>query len=284
MAEWEEKSGVKPDGNLDALLQKIFDERGYDFRDYKRASIVRRICKRLCENQLEKYEDYLEFLDRHPEEYPRLFDTLLINVTEFFRDPEAWDVLDNEVIPRILSNKQKGDSIRLWSSGCASGEEAYSIAILLSDKLGDAIGDYDIRIYATDIDEPALQEARKGAYPAVRLKNVSKDQLEKYFTREDDTYKVKRNIRQLIAFGRQDQITDAPISHLDLIVCRNVLIYFKLELQSRIIAKFHYALNKNGYVFFGKSESLLTGSRLFIPVNKKWRIFQKASQPSTGSP
>jgi two-component system, chemotaxis family, CheB/CheR fusion protein len=284
MAEWEEKSGVKSDGNPDALLQKIFDERGYDFRDYKRASVVRRICKRLCENQLETYEDYLEFLDRHPEEYARLFDTLLINVTEFFRDPEAWNVLDNEVIPRILSNKQKGDSIRLWSSGCASGEEAYSIAILLSDRLGDAIRDYDIRIYATDIDEPALQEARKGAYPVVSLKNVSEDQIEKYFTREDDTYKVKRNIRQLIAFGRQDQITDAPISHLDLIVSRNVLIYFKLELQSRIIAKFHYALNKNGCVFFGKSESMLTGSRLFIPVNKKWRIFQKASQPSNGLP
>ena len=283
MAEREEKSGVKADGNLDVLLQKIFDERGYDFRDYKRASIVRRINKRLYENQLKTYEDYLEFLDRHPEEYARLFDTLLINVTEFFRDPEAWDALGTEVIPRILACKRKGDSIRVWSAGCASGEEAYSIAILLSDKLADAIGDYDIRIYATDIDEPALHEARKGTYPAARLKNVSEEQIEKYFTREDDTYKAKRNIRQLIVFGRQDQITDAPISHLDLIVCRNVLIYFKLELQSRIIAKFHYALNKNGYVFFGKSESMLTGSRLFFPINKNWRIFEKTSGTTPGT-
>jgi two-component system, chemotaxis family, CheB/CheR fusion protein len=284
MLKKEVNSEVNTQDNLAVLLQKIFEERGYDFRDYKKASISRRLEKRLFENGLTTYEDYMEFIDQHPEEYARLFDTLLINVTEFFRDPEAWEVLGNEVIPRILSNKQKGDSIRLWSASCSSGEEAYSIAMLLSDKLADAIGDYDIRIYATDIDESALQEARKGAYPVARMKNVSKERLEKYFTREDDIYKVKRSIRQMIAFGRQDLITDAPLSHLDLIICRNVLIYFKLDLQIRIIAKFNYALNKNGYVFFGKSESMLTGSRLFIAVNKKWRIFQKAGQPSNVMP
>jgi|AGTN01.3.fsa_nt_gi PAS domain S-box len=277
MAEEEGNPGVENYGNLDALLQKIFEERGYDFRDYKKASIARRISKRLYENHMKTYEEYMDFLDKHPEEYARLFDTLLINVTEFFRDLEAWQVLNDEVIPRILSRKQKGDSIRVWSAGCASGEEAYSIAMLLSDKLGDDIGNYEIRIYATDIDESALNEARKGAYSASKMKSVSKEHLEKYFNREDDTYKVKRSIRQMVAFGRQDLITDAPISHLDLIICRNVLIYFKLELQSRIIIKFHYALNKNGYIFFGKSESMLTGSKLFFPLNKKWRIFEKAA-------
>ena len=277
MAEEEGKANAEIKGDMNALLQKTFEERGYDFRDYKKASIARRISKRLYENHLETYEQYMEYLDKHPEEYAKLFDTLLINVTEFFRDPEAWEVLKNDVLPKMIARKNKGEQIRIWSAGCASGEEAYSIAMLLSDQLGDALGEYDVRIYGTDIDEAALNEARKGTYPSARLKNVSPEQLEKYFQREDDTYKVKRNVRQLIAFGRQDLILDAPISHLDLIICRNVLIYFNLELQSRIVIKFHYALNRNGYVFFGKSESLLTGSKLFFPVNKKWRVFEKAA-------
>jgi two-component system, chemotaxis family, CheB/CheR fusion protein len=277
MAEGEEKAGVEVQGDLNALLQEVFEERGYDFRDYKKASIARRINKRLYENHLQTYDEYLEFLNKHPEEYAKLFDTLLINVTEFFRDPEAWEVLEKEVLPKIISRKNKGESIRFWSAGCASGEEAYSIAMMLLDRLGDAVGDYEVRIYGTDIDESALNEARKGTYQAGMMKNVSEEQREKYFTSEDGAYKVKRNVRQMIAFGRQDLITDAPISHLDLIICRNVLIYFNLELQSRIIIKFHYALNRNGFIFFGKSESMLTGSKLFLPVNKKWRIFEKAA-------
>jgi two-component system CheB/CheR fusion protein len=279
MAEEEVKVDTEAHGNLDALLQKVFEERGYDFRDYKKASIARRISKRLYENHLKTYEEYMDFLDKHPEEYARLFDTLLINVTEFFRDPEAWEALKEEVLPKILSRKCKGDSIRVWSAGCASGEEAYTIAMLISDLLGEAAGDYDIRIYATDMDESALNEARKGIYQATSMKHVSKERLQKYFTREDDSFKIKRNIRQMVAFGQQDLITDAPISHLDLIVCRNVLIYFRQELQGRIITKFHYALDPHGYIFFGKSESMLSGSKQFVPVNKKWRIFEKATLP-----
>jgi two-component system CheB/CheR fusion protein len=283
MAEMAGKTAVEADGNLDALLQQVYVERGYDFRDYKRASIIRRINKRLNENQLNTYEEYLEFLKKHPEEYGRLFDTLLINVTEFFRDQPAWDALRAEVIPRLLDSKVKGDSIRVWSAGCASGEEAYSITIMLLEQLGDSSGDYEIRVYGTDIDESALNEARKGVFTAHQMNNLSKERIEKYFTREDDSYKIKRNVRQLVAFGRLDLITDSPISRLDLIICRNVLIYFKLDLQNRIISKFHYALDRNGYVFFGKSESILTGSRLFSPINKTWRIFQKVAGTSPGT-
>jgi two-component system, chemotaxis family, CheB/CheR fusion protein len=186
-------------------------------------------------------------------------------------------------MPRLLESKRKGDSIRVWSAGCASGEEVYSIPIMLLDQLGDSIADYEVRIYGTDIDESALNEARKGVFTAHQMKNLRKEQIEKHFIREDDSYKIKRNVRQLVAFGRLDPITDAPISHLDLIICRNVLIYFKLDLQNRIISKFHYALDKNGYAFFGKSESMPTGSRMFLPVNKTWRIFQKIAGAAPGS-
>jgi two-component system CheB/CheR fusion protein len=174
-----------------------------------------------------------------------------------------------------MRNKCRGNAIRVWSAGCAAGEEPYTMAILLADKLGESIADYDLRIYATDIDEKALSEARKCIYPAERLRNVKNEYLDKYFVRDNGTFKVNRNIRQMVAFGRQDLVSDAPISHLDLIICRNVLIYFNAELQNRIITKFHYALDKNGNVFFGKSESLLLGSKLFSSIDKKWRIFNK---------
>jgi len=264
-------------GSLGALLQKIYTERGYDFREYKKASVQRRVNKRLFENHLSTYLQYAELLDKDPEEYTSLFDTLLINVSEFFRDPEAWDIMANEIIPKIMEKKSKGDAIRIWSAGCAVGEEPYSMAILLADKLGDSVKDYEIRIYATDIDEKALNEARRGIFPQERLKNVKKAYLDKYFAKEDGLYRVHRNIRQMVAFGRQDMVSDPPISHLDLIICRNVLIYFKAELQNRITIKFHYALNKNGFIFFGKSESLLVGSKRFLPINKKWRIFERIS-------
>src|SRR3972149_3032043 len=261
---------------LEVLLQKIFDERGMDFRDYKRTSLKRRIQKRLEVNNLNTYAEYMKLLDSNPEEYARLFDTLLINVTEFFRDPEAFEILGNEVIPQIISRKNKGDPIRIWSAGCASGEEPYSIGILLAEQLGEAIKDHEIRIYATDIDENALAEARRGSHSEDKLKDVKKKQIDKYFTLETGGYRINRTIRQMVIFGSQNLATDAPISHLDLIVCRNVLIYFNLDLQNKLLMRFHYGLNRDGYIFFGKSESTLVGSKLFNPVNKKWRIFQKS--------
>jgi two-component system CheB/CheR fusion protein len=268
-------NSAKSMGDLGALLKKIYEARGYDFREYKTASVERRIKKRLFEHHLETYEQYSALLDSDPEEYSKLFDTLLINVSEFFRDPDAWDIIANEIIPDILAKKKEGDAIRIWSAGCSSGEEPYSLAVLMSEKLGDAITDYNVRIYATDIDDKALGEARRGVFPQDKLKNVREDLLNKYFIRENSFYKVQRNIRQMVTFGLLDLASDAPISHVDMIICRNVLIYFKVDLQNRVVTKFHYAINKNGYIFFGKSESMLVGSNLFEPINKKWRIFEK---------
>jgi two-component system CheB/CheR fusion protein len=267
--------------DLRALLEKIYQERGYDFREYKTASVERRIKKRLFEQHLETYDQYSALLDLNPGEYSKLFDTLLINVSEFFRDPEAWGVIEEKIIPKILAKKSKGDSIRVWSAGCSTGEEPYSFAILLADKLGDAISDYNIRIYATDIDDKALAEARTGQYAIGKLKNVREEFLDKYFIKENGFYKIHRNIRQMVAFGRQDIVSDAPISRLDIVICRNLLIYFNSDLQNRVITKFHYALYDHGYAFFGKSESMLAGSRLFESVNKTWRIFEKIEGPQS---
>ncbi len=265
------------DQELNLLLNKIFIERGLNFNDYKKASLKRRIKKRLDANNLSSYFEYIGFIDGKPGEYEHLFDTLFINVTEFFRDPEAWDKLDEVVLPDILSRKKKGDPIRAWCASCASGEEPYSLAMLLAEKLNDAFDDYEITIYATDIDESALAEARKGRYSLEKLKNVKPEFIDKYFTRDNDGYKIGRKIRQMIVFGKQNLVTDPPISHLDLIICRNVLIYFNSDLQQKVLLKFNFSLNEGGYVFFGKSESILLGSKIFKIVDKNWRIFQKSS-------
>jgi two-component system, chemotaxis family, CheB/CheR fusion protein len=265
----------KTDEELDKLLQKLYDERGFDFRDYKKVSLRRRVQKRLDDLGIGTYPDYERYLDTHQDEYTKLFETLLINVTEFFRDPEAWKIVEEKVLPDIIARKKKGDSIRVWSSGCASGEEPYSVGILLAEALGGAIHDYDVKIYATDIDENALAEARRGVYRPEKIKNVSLERLEEYFSREDNVHKINRPIRQMVAFGRQDLTTDAPISHLDFLLCRNVLIYFNVPLRNKLLYRFNFALSRGGYAFFGESESTLMGSRLFSVTSQKWRIFKK---------
>jgi two-component system CheB/CheR fusion protein len=265
------------DTGLNALLQKIFIERGLNFKDYKKASLKRRIQRRLDANGLLSYLEYMSFIDQHPGEYDKLFDTLFINVTEFFRDPEAWEELDRVVLRDIIARKKKGDPIRAWCASCSSGEEPYSLAMLLAERLGEAFDDHEITIYATDIDEGALEEARKGRYSIDKIKNVKPEFVEQYFTRDVDVYKISRKIRQMVIFGKQNLVMDPPISHLDLIVCRNVLIYFNSDLQHKVLLKFVSSLNEEGYIFFGKSESILLGSKLFKVIDKNWRIFQKSS-------
>jgi len=263
---------------LEQLLHEIAEERGADFRGYKRSTLERRIRKRMFDVKAPDFGHYAEYLRAHPDEINELLNTVLINVTEFFRDPQAWDVLRKDVLPKLFAGKQPGDSVRCWSAGCASGEEPYSIAILLAEFFGVRLQDYDIKIYGTDIDEEALNVARRAEYAPDRLRRVRSDWRKRYFQGEK-ILRVNRDLRRLCIFGRSNVISDAPISHVDLLVCRNLLIYFNSRTQTQILTRLHYALDPQGVLFIGKASSLVGAAHLFKPLNSKFRIFQRADAP-----
>ena len=262
--------------DLKRLTEKLLRERAVDFREYKPTTLSRRIQRRLGAANCADIECYLKYLDQRADEYAKLIDSILINVTEFFRDPEAWEIIKNEVLPRIIAERRPGDQIRIWSTGCATGEEPYTAAMVLLDVLGDRANDFDIRIYATDIDDESLSVARRGEYLDDAVKTIPESYLPRYFDK-NARWCIKRDVRKMVIFGRHNLVTDAPISHSDMIVCRNVLIYMSVDLQNRILSKFHYGLQPGGYLFLGRAESLLTTSELFTPTNERWRVFQKES-------
>jgi len=259
---------------LDELLQNLAAERDLDLRGYKQTTLERRLRKRLGQLSIGSYENYLDYVRANPDETNLLLDTVLINVTEFFRDPAAWDVIAEDVLPMLLKNIRPGGTFRGWVAGCASGEEVYSLAILVAEHFGSNVSDYDIKIYATDVDESALNIARRGEYPAERLRRVRPQWRSKYFT-DQKMPRVVRDIRRMLIFGRSDIVHDAPISHVQILVCRNVLIYFDSLTQKHILNRLHYALDPGGVLFLGKSESKLSESVLFRPINSRWRIFRR---------
>jgi two-component system CheB/CheR fusion protein len=261
---------------LDRLLEYLKANRGFDFTGYKRTNLQRRIGKRMEAVGSVGYGDYVDFLEVHPDEFSELFDTMLINVTAFFRDPEAWQVLAEEVLPGILENKDPSDPIRVWSAGCASGEEAYTAAIVLAEHLGLPAFRDRVKIYGTDVDEDALGSARQGSYETKALGDVAPALVERYFEGNSNSRKVFRpELRRAVIFGRNDLVQDAPISRIDLLICRNTLMYFTAEAQSNILRRFHYALADDGALFLGKSEMLVTRGSIFEPVNMKRRVFRK---------
>lgn len=262
------------DVTLKELLQELAEQRNFDFRGYKKTTLERRFRRRMFQLNLPDYGQYSEYIRRHPDEANQLLNTILINVTEFFRDPPAWEILRHEILSGLLKRLKPGHSLRAWSAGCASGEEAYSIAILLAEHFGPRIQDYDIKIYATDIDDDALNSARRGEYSLDAVRRVRPEWREKYFHGKG-LLRVNREIRRLVIFGRSNLGQDAPISHVNLLVCRNVLIYFDSELQKQILNRLHYALEPGGILFLGKSESQLTNSPQFLRMNARWRIFQR---------
>jgi two-component system, chemotaxis family, CheB/CheR fusion protein len=267
---------MSKDVTLKELLQELAKERGFDFRGYKKTTLERRFRKRMFEVNQGSYADYAAYVRQHPEEISQLLNTILINVTEFFRDLPAWEILRHEILPMLSKPLKPGHSFRVWSAGCASGEEAYSIAILLAEHFGSRISEYDIKIYATDIDEEELNMARRGEYPMEAGERMRAEWRKKYFHGKG-VLRVNREIRRLIIFGRGNLVQDAPISHVNLLICRNVLIYFDSELQKQILARLHYALEPGGILFLGKSESQLANSRQFRRVNARWRIFQRVN-------
>ena len=261
---------------FEALLDYLKRSRGFDFIGYKRSSLMRRVLKRMQMVGIEGYGDYQDYLEVHPEEFAQLFNTILINVTSFFRDEAAWEYLAQKILPTVLAEKKASDPVRVWSAGCASGEEAYTVAMLLAEALGPEAFRQRVKIYATDVDEEALAQARQGGYADKNLQPLPAALKEKYFELAGNHCVFRADLRRSIIFGRHDLVQDAPISRLDLLVCRNVLMYFNAETQARILARLHFALNDSGYLFLGKAEMLLTHANLFNPTDMEHRIFTRA--------
>ena len=260
---------------FESLLEYLKLARGFDFTAYKRASLMRRIQKRMQMVGIATYDQYIAYLEAHTDEFTHLFNTILINLTAFFRDPLCWDYLSAEVIPLIIAMDGR-EPIRVWSAGCATGEEAYTLAMILAEALGPQEFRNRVKIYATDASDEALSKARLAAYTPREVQGVPPALLEKYFGMTAGRYDFDRELRRSIIFGRHDLIQDAPISNIDLLVCRNCLMYFNAEAQARIISRFHFAIKENAFLFLGKAETLLTHSATFRPVDVKQRIFAKA--------
>lgn len=263
---------------LEALLGSLQRSRGLDFTGYKRASLARRIQRRMQLVSAPTYAEYADYIDTHPDELPQLFNTVLINVTSFYRDPAAWEALAAR-LPALLEARESDRPIRAWCAGCASGEEPYTLAMLLCEALGRDEFARRVKIYATDIDEEALTQARLATYGPKAVEGVPPAMLEKYFARLNGSYAFSKDLRRAVIFGRHDLTRDAPISRIDILLCRNTLMYFNTETQRRIVSRLHFALNEDGVFLLGKAETLLTHESLFKPLDLKLRVFTRATRP-----
>ncbi|MEH1780608.1 MAG: CheR family methyltransferase [Nostoc sp.] len=270
-------TSAEKDPKFENLLIYLRQNRGFDFTGYKRSTLIRRVLKRMQSLTIENFEEYQDYLEVYPEEFNYLFNTILINVTAFFRDSSAWEYIAEEILPNLIRNKKNSNPIRIWSAGCASGEEAYTLAMLMAEILGAEEFRQRVKIYATDVDEDALNQARLAVYSAKDVQPLPDELRQKYFEIVGNRYVFRQDLRRSVIFGRHDLLQDAPISRLDLLVSRNTLMYFNSETQGRILARFHFALNDNGFLFLGKAEMLLMHSSLFLPLDLKNRIFTKVS-------
>ncbi|MEV4511014.1 CheR family methyltransferase [Dactylosporangium sp. NPDC049525] len=264
------------DPDFETLLVHLKEARGFDFTGYKRSSLMRRVDRRMAQVNVGGYVEYLDFLQVHQDEFTALFNTILINVTSFFRDPDAWSTLARDVLPRLLA--EHGDRLRVWSAGCASGEEAYTLAIVLAEALGIETFRERVKIYATDVDEEGLASARQALYTGQDLAGVEPALVQRYFEPSGDRFTFRKDLRRSIIFGRNDLVQDAPISRIDLLLCRNTLMYFNAETQTRVLSRFHFALAPTGVLFLGKAEMLLSHAGMFTPIDLKRRMFRKVNR------
>jgi two-component system, chemotaxis family, CheB/CheR fusion protein len=263
------------DPAFEALLQFLKRSRGFDFTGYKRASLERRFRRRMEAVGCNTFADYLDFLEVHPDEFAELFNTLLINVTEFFRDPPAWEYLRDQALPPVLADKPSDEPIRVWSAGCATGQEPCTIAMILAEMLGHEAYCERAKIYATDIDEDALAIARQATYGAKEIETLPAELRDRYFERADQRYAFRKDMRRTLIFGRNNLVEDAPISRLDLLVCRNTLMYFTAETQARILRRFNFALRPTGILMLGKSEMMVSHREQFAAMDIKQRVFRR---------
>jgi two-component system, chemotaxis family, CheB/CheR fusion protein len=259
------------------ILSLLKAETGVDFTHYKHSTIQRRILRRQALDRVESLADYVTYLEAHRPEVKKLYEDILINVTGFFREPEAFEALKGLVFPAITRERSADDPIRIWVPGCASGEEAYSIAITLLEFLGDTSANFPVQLFATDVDDRVINQARAGFYTEAALADVSPERLRRFFVRGSGGYQVSQTIREICVFARQNLIKDPPFSHLDLISCRNVLIYFGPVLQKLVIPIFHFALKPTGFLLLGKSEALGSFVDLFSLVDKRYKVYAQES-------
>ena len=261
-------------------MKKIFNllrtQTGHDFSHYKQNTIIRRIERRMAIQNIKSVDEYVRYLEQKPAEVEALFRDLLIGVTSFFRNPAAFEALQEKVIPHLFTGKHSDSVIRIWVPGCSTGEEAYSIGILLQEQMEMLKQIFKVQIFATDIDSRAIVQARSGVYPASISIDISPERLERFFTQDSSgNYRIQKSIRDMIVFSEQDIIKDPPFSKLDLLSCRNVLIYMDRELQKKLIPLFHYALNPGGFLFLGPSETVGEFDNLFDTLDRKSKLYRK---------
>ena len=276
----------KDKSSLEKVLILLRAKTGHDFSLYKRTTVYRRIERRMGIHQISGITAYVHYLQENPQELELLFKELLIGVTSFFRDPAVWDLLRNEAIPALLADRKPGVQVRAWSAGCSTGEEAYSLAIVFREaleQLGPGAG-FTMQIFATDLDQDAINRARQGVYLPNIEADVSPERLSRFFTKEDRGYRVKKEIREMVTFATQNLIMDPPFTKLDLLICRNLLIYLTPELQKKLLPLFYYSLNPGGVLLLGSAESVGTFTDLFEPLNSKSRLFKRRESVCTAEP
>ena len=259
-------------GKLFVLIRAEF---GNDLTQYKQATIDRRVERRMMFHKLERLEDYVRYAQQSRGELQALYKDILITVTSFFRDPDAFEMLKSKVFPQLLDQKGPNQPIRVWVPGCATGEEAYSIAMCLLEFCEEKMRDVRVQIFGTDVDDDSIQDARRGVYPASIALDVSPERLRRFFVPKDNGYQIARRVRDMLVFSCQNVLRDAPFSHLDLVSCRNLLIYLQPSAQKKVLRTFHYALNPTGHLLLGTSETVGDTPELFSPVDRKNKIYLK---------
>jgi two-component system CheB/CheR fusion protein len=260
---------------FEEILHRLREARNFDFRSYKRATLYRRILRRVQDRGLKTIAEYSRYLDAHPFEYETLLASMFIKATSFFRDKETWDVLSTKIIPQMLADKRPGEGIRVWCAGCATGEEAFSVAITLAEVLGPSFNNQEVKVFGTDVAEQAIVKARHAHFTPQQVEEVPQRILKEWFVEEAGGFTVRKDIRRAVVFGVNNLLTDAPISRLDMVLCRNLFIYLDGEVQKRVLARFHYALRRNGILVLGKSELIPFAARIFEPVDLSRRMYRK---------
>jgi two-component system CheB/CheR fusion protein len=270
--------------DLKKILAFVRSSSGVDFTHYKKTTITRRIIRRMLLYKLETFSDYISYLKKHPAEAGILYSDLLINVTTFFRDTPAMLYLKEQVLPRIIKNRASGEAVRIWVAGCSTGQEAYSLGMMMLEELGQNAASVPVQIFATDLSDNAIARARLGMYSKSEVADVSPERLERFFSKADEQYRVNKLVRDLCVFAPHNLLSDPPFSRMDLISCRNLLIYLDEELQKKVFATFHYALKAEGYLFLGKSESVGGSPSYFTQIEKAQKVFARKNNAQTKIP